>query len=292
MEIRLGDRFLSGASASQSLGWFGVPELNDDAISRLTVSAMRYAENLEGLDATSLSARLYFYNRIPLTPEAKLKYRAERKMRNVLGLSDAEPTGAILGRLWSEVRLKPPNDGWFMWQYRGGERLDSETRSTYKLYISPTLEALPATFAAVVRVLTQVGGPRFKVGRNVFGVLRPDKIVAYFGSEEALLRAAELLAKELKGVPAHGVPFSASFDDGGLISWGVDPPKTTKMLAWQETETWRLWLTNRVAVAMLQARAEDSPLPPWQSALQRLERHGVDVKTWKLRRNLEEGEAA
>ena len=97
------------------------------------------------------------------------------------------------------------------------------------------------------------------------------------------MEAAQHLLREVDGAPAHGVPFSAPINDDALLSWGVDPPKTMKTLSWQETETWRLWLTNRIAVALLQARGEGTGFPAWKFALQRLDHLGVDLTTWRLR---------
>ena len=51
-------------------------------------------------------------------------------------------------------------------------------------------------------------------------------------------------------------------------------------LVGQERESWRLWLTNRLAVALLAARRDGGPLEPWQYALARLEIDGIDPSTW------------
>jgi hypothetical protein len=50
---------------------------------------------------------------------------------------------------------------------------------------------------------------------------------------------------------------------------------------WREHESWRLWVTNRLAIALLAARR--SPLramTAWEFAVVRLELDGVDIATW------------
>jgi hypothetical protein len=80
------------------------------------------------------------------------------------------------------------------------------------------------------------------------------------------------------------VPFTAALDDDGLLSWGVDPPAAQHLLNWQPRESWRLWLTNRLANALLTARGTPAPTAkprePWEYALERLRLDGVDTDTW------------
>src|SRR5262249_57560169 len=87
------------------------------------------------------------------------------------------------------------------------------------------------------------------------GLLRPDKIVAYFPTLDGLRTASDRLATRLDGCPAHGVPFTSELSGGGLLSWGVDPPASERLVNWQPQESWRLWLTNRLANALFTARA-------------------------------------
>ena len=120
-----------------------------------------------------------------------------------------------------------------------------------------------------------------KVGNDAASLLRPDKIVLYFSDLDRVSAAARRLAHELAGCPGHGVPFTAELaDSGGLVSYGIDPPRPEFALAWQERESWRLWLTNRLAVALFAARRDGGPLEPWQYALARLEIDGIDPSTW------------
>jgi hypothetical protein len=89
------------------------------------------------------------------------------------------------------------------------------------------------------------------------------------------------LAEALTGFPAHGVPFTAAIDASGLVSWGVDPPRSEAIVAWQERESWRLWVTNRLAAALVSARnARSDGVEPWQFAIERLRLAGVDPDSW------------
>ena len=71
-------------------------------------------------------------------------------------------------------------------------------------------------------VVAAVGAPGFKVGAGAGGLLRPDKIVAYFETFERLAAAADALTERLAGVAAHGVPFTSEIAAGGQLSWGVE----------------------------------------------------------------------
>jgi hypothetical protein len=107
-------------------------------------------------------------------------------------------------------------------------------------------------------------------------LLRPDKLVAYYPSFERLAAAADAVAGRLAGTPAQGVPFTAEIAGGGLLSWGVDPPPEG---SWSGGESWRLWLTHRLATALL-AGKQATGVEPWRFALERLRLEGVDTDSW------------
>jgi hypothetical protein len=112
-------------------------------------------------------------------------------------------------------------------------------------------------------------------------LLRPDKFVVYFSAFESLRTTAERILTGLRGCPAQGVPFSAEITDDGLLSWGFDPPPDKGALAWRERESWRLWITNRLASALVAARkSATTGIEPWQFALDRLRLDQVDTATW------------
>jgi hypothetical protein len=246
---------------------------------RLSQMALQHAQRLEIEDAMRVSVRLYFYGRLATSPSWLARYSTRESIERFLHI---EPGGALARRLrhaWRAVELEPPNNGWFLWSSR--KPLGERRSDRYKLYVSPFPEAVPPVFAAAVDVAEEVGAVAFKVGNDAASFLRPDKILLYFSDLDLALVAAARLARQLAGCPGHGVPFTAELaDTDGLLSIGVDPPRAEHALAWQERESWRLWLTNRLAVALVSARREGGPLEPWQYALARLEFDGVDPSTW------------
>jgi hypothetical protein len=132
-----------------------------------------------------------------------------------------------------------------------------------------------------MEVLTDSRAHHFKVGCDAPGLLRPDKMVAYFSSFESLQDAARRIGAALAGCETQGVPFTAALQADGLLSWGIDPAPDKVTLSWQEHPSWRLWVTNRLAVALVAARgARNSGLEPWRFALERLRLENVDTDTW------------
>ena len=133
----------------------------------------------------------------------------------------------------------------------------------------------------ILAVLSKANVVHFKVGKDAPGLLRPDKIVAYCSCYEDLISAAEQLKRELEGCGAQGVPFTAELACDGLLSWGVDPPAEDRVLPWLGRESWRLWVANRLAVALIEANSDDAvSLEPWKFALRRLQVEGVDTCFW------------
>ena len=279
LEIERDGAFVTRADAYELIYGTGPSTADGGVIARLSREALRYAQDLEIGEAVRLSARLYFYNRLPASPAWRRRLPSAAAVADYLGLQAGGPIASLLEREWSPVALEPPFDGWLIWrrQRRGG----AESPSTYKLYVSPGCDALREAFAATVEVASALGAPRFKVGKDVYGLLRPDKIVVYFDRFEPLREAADRLQRRLDGCPAHGVPFTAELAGGGLLSWGTDPPRPRQALDWQERESWRLWLTNRLATALLAAKgARSRAVEPWQFALERVRLEGVDTRTW------------
>ncbi|HVP53811.1 MAG TPA: hypothetical protein VMU45_02365 [Candidatus Eisenbacteria bacterium] len=279
--------FLSGPDAA-ALIYAGAEDLPSPVaaegyLERLSLEALRYGQSLGLSDRAALSTRLYGYNRTPLSPHWKRTLRDEAAAAAYLGIREGR-NRERLEREWSSVRNPASNDGWLAWQSRrpgsGGPTTD-ENPIGCKLYISPATERLPEAFPAVLAVLGRTRVRHFKVGKDAPGLLRPDKLVAYFSRYQDLAETAEQLKQELGGCAPHGVPFTAELAGDGLLSWGIDPPADEQALPWIGRESWRLWVTNRLAVALIAARTEaSSHLEPWQFALRRLQIEGVDTRSW------------
>jgi hypothetical protein len=134
-------------------------------------------------------------------------------------------------------------------------------------------------FGEILEALSASRARQFKIGSDAAGLLRPDKIVAYFPDFERLSEAASRIGGRLSGLPPHGVPFTAGIAGDGLLSWGADPPAAERSPLVGDWESWRLWLTNRLAVALVAARSE-GVAEPWRFALDRVRLEGVDTETW------------
>jgi hypothetical protein len=281
IEVEEDGEFLSGADACDLLLDSSIPgPVGDDPIAQLSYRALRYADALEIDDASALSARLYFYNRQPTTPIWAHRLTSDAAVERFLGVAGEGSLARTIQRFWNRT---PPKDlpGWINWTSRFRIEKRSASLPTYKLYISPAIEAVPEALQVAIPILAEYSAPDFKIGSDLFGLVRPDKIVVYFDTLDLLHELADALRPAVGALAGHGVPFTAGLVGGTILSWGMDPPRAIKLLKWRETESWRLWVTNRLALYMLAARAASScALDPWQYALVRLRFEGVDISTW------------
>ncbi|HEY0546415.1 MAG TPA: hypothetical protein VGC91_13640 [Pyrinomonadaceae bacterium] len=277
LEVQLEDGFVTGAAAAKMLGLRVLEKSDEGRLGRLSLEALQYGQALECGHAPALSARLYFYNRMPASPRWTHRINTRQEFADYLGLEAGGVNRLLLNREWMLLNASPDNPGWLSWRSRRNPRM----RSSYKLYLSPQCEDLRKTLRIVLPILTELELPAFKLGRDLYGILRPDKFVIYVPTRERLDVAVDALLSNLEGVRAHGVPFTAGIDADGLVSWGMDPPRDEQLSSWQGT-SWRRWVTDRLAVALLTAKESppNAELEPWQFALQRVQIEGVDTRTW------------
>jgi hypothetical protein len=263
LEVSDGTVFRSGGAGAALLQQGTVAEPGH-RLGRLSLGALRYAAALRLEDAHVLAARLYHYNRMPLTPEWAARAPDARSVVRFLELRGSGP--------WQPATSV--GGAWIQWTRRvaaaGGP-------PTHKLYVSPVATALPALFPILLETLERAPVAQFKLGGDAAGLLRPDKLVAYFTDAGALAETADALARRLAGTPAHGVPFTAPIDVDGLLSWGMDPPPESRPLAWLPGESWRSWLVRELASGLIGGSDGPAPVGP---ALERLRRRGVDVDRW------------
>jgi len=283
LEVERDGRFVSGAEAEHLLP--PSPDVGiaaNDRLARLSREAIRYGEALEIDDPGSLSARIYFYNRVPVAPRWAHRLTTPDSIIEFLGLTSGGETRTLLDRHWSLVRPEEAQ-GWLMCVPREKQRARYGDATVDKLYVSPTVPALPDVLRVVVSTLAAHGPTTFKIGSDIHSLFSPDKLVVYFFEPGLLDVVADELRRVLDGTAAHGVPFTASLESQGLLSRGVDPPHRTKTLSWRETESWRLWVTNRLAVYLLTAKATRSSVTAISAAdfaIARLRLDGVDTSTW------------
>jgi hypothetical protein len=316
IEREAGD-FVSGAAA---LAVFGEARAAGGRLAELSRAALRYGQELartlpEG-EALHLSYRLYGFHRLPLAPRWRRRLPDGEAVRYFLGLAAGGAWRSLLERHWRQPAA-PPGEPWLRWQpaavpaARPGRPATQGGAATYKLYVSPAPEELPERFGPVLDGLAAAGAPGFKVGATAGGLLRPDKVVAYFPSFERLAEAAAAVGERLAGTASpHGVPFTSEIAGGGLLSWGVDPLPAPGwgLDAAEGSMSWRLWLTHRLARALIAgtaaaagrqaqgveaAAAKDELLEPWRFAVERLRLEGVDTDSWTPRGSLwRQGESA
>lgn len=283
LEVREGRHFVSGPRAVGILAPELEPRLGANQLSLLSYRALQYAQMLDVRDRSTLSGRLYMYNRHPITPSWHQRCGSATDTESYLGLDSATSHRRALARDWR--RMARPTGGavWFVWHAKNTLPGDHQG-PTYKLYISPQGGHVQQVFASVVLSLSDTGATSFKIGNDASGLLRPDKMIAYFTNQADLVAAASTLYRRLQGCPPHGTPFTAELYADGLLSWGVDPPWASGSLSWITAASWRSWLTAKLATALVAAKADaDSEVEPWRFALLRLSLDDVDTATWAPR---------
>ncbi|MBC6972658.1 hypothetical protein H9I32_09705 [Bacillus sp. Xin] len=282
LEVQHGESFVCGVNAYEFLyGENQLSETVDSRIPQLSRQALQYAQFLEIDDVNQLTERLYSYNRIPLSSEWIRIYPSTDVVFERLVVQSGPNLKKLLDTNWTKTS-DGTNGGWLSWSLKQSGQID-RSDFYYKLYISPRPEPefMCAAFQECTAVFTDLQVRHFKVGKDAVGLLRPDKMVAYFTTFEECEETARRLQQKLQGCPAQGTPFTAEFTKDGLLSWGMDPPHNTHGSGWQDTSSWRIWVSSRLATALHVAKAtSDSRIEPWRFALQRLHLEEVNTDTW------------
>ncbi len=277
-------RFVTAASANEVLAETDTRGPGLGALARLSLDALKYAQDLGVPNALLLSGRLYFYNRIPASPAWLARLPTYAAVRRHLGIDGSTVTSRVLDRNWRPQSAGASADTWLLWRRDASGPARDARAGAFKLYVSCAATDLGEVFAAAADTATQTGAYGLKVGRDAYGLLRPDKLIAYFHDFDEILEAADTLRARIGGCVPHGVPFTAQLDERGLLSWGIDPPSGRKPLAITGRESWRLWVTNHLASSIVAAVTDErAAREPWQFALDRLAREGVDTHTWAPR---------
>lgn len=256
-------------------------------IARLSKEALRYAAALPITDPRSLSARIYRYNTAPFTPGIQSSFGNAVRTAAILGLAGAAP---LISRLIREGYERVDHEQWLAWTRR--RFVDPEAASTlrHKLYVSPILSALPEVVDRALKVAIDLHVPSFKIGKSAGNLLRPDKFVLYLDSAETLEAVSAQLQRELAEFPAQGVPFTRMLDQTGMLSAGADPPRSLCISGWAQAESWRGWVADRLALALLQARSFSNAETRCEFALTKLSIEGIDTRDWVPTDQLWKGE--
>ncbi|CAG0936696.1 hypothetical protein TFLX_05579 [Thermoflexales bacterium] len=283
--------FVTGAVAHPLIFEARTPASAGGRVARLSLDAIEYGQALAIESSAELSARLYTYNMIPASPAWHKLIPTSDAVLGFLRIDAEGRNRRVLDRWYTHQSSNQNGTGWRIWHLRRGLEPHRETwRPAYKLYISPRPETLPEILDAIVGELGAAKVASFKIGQDLFGLLRPDKVVAYCAEFDELATLAARLQKTLAGCPAQGVPFTAGIDPAGLLSWGTDPPREIQEFAGLEQESWRLWVTNHLAVALLASKAQSAAIRPCKFALERLRLDGVDTETWTPRQAIWQSE--
>lgn len=235
-------------------------------LEQLSLAALRTTACGAVTDRAVVAQRLYRFGTTPRTAAAERDLGPEDDPMGVLGLCAGGVTRRRLDREYAPTVIT----GWYAFTRLP---LDTAATTTCKLYVSPRPDAVGRTFHRVVDVFAATGVRSFKVGRGIEGLLRPDKIVAYFDDTAQLHAVAGALTRRLARTSAHGTPFTSAIDADGLLSWGIDPP------AGRGPASWRAWITRYLADRLV-ARASQSPKARVAGALADLADAGVDATRW------------
>lgn len=290
LEVEISGRFISGPEAAAKLKSSGarhqkLNDLNfaDSYLASLSINALKYAQSLEINEAISLSTRLYAYNRYPNTAKWYQFLQNDEDCLKFLGVGYGSKLANKLKDEWQQSTMAPPNNGWFVWKRKSRKKdKSSPDRIRYKLYISPSMSDTATVLRESISTLAEEEGvSTFKVGKGSEGLLRPDKMVAYFASFESLAAVEKRLFSKLEGAAVQGTPFTADFSSHGLTSWGQDPPASDHLTGWLLDRSWRTWIASRLASGIIAARTSPAcDIEPWEFALEKIELLGVDLKTW------------
>lgn len=257
--------------------------IGEDTLSRLSFDAIRHCYTLSISNPIDMAWKLYFYNRMPATPKCVSQLPHAESVLRLLN----EASGDLYSRISAKYQClsrQAKHLGWILWVSRQKPQQES-TDELFKLYISPSPENIGHAFCKAAQLLLEYDATAFKIGPNAYGLLRPDKFVIYFDRLEVLREFAERISARVGDLRVHGVPFAAQLDSSGLISWGVDPRRTGH-LSWHSDDSWRIWVCNRLASALDEAKRSGMPCNLAERySLVKLWLLGVDTRTW-IKRSL------
>jgi len=264
------DTFVSGPEACALLGMASGAAAG--GLAKLSIDALNYGAALIHSDAATLAHKLYSYNRRPMTPAMRRRLPDRAACLSFLGLAGGREAPGAIARWWSRGDDDSP---WLVFTRRQSQRQRRE--QSCKLYVGLAFEELPDCLPALAEKLAGGEALQFKIGTDLDGLLRPDKLVAYFPSKETLSAAAQAILPIVSNRAVHAVPFSAEIAASGALSWGMDPAN-----AWfGERVSWRQWICEKLAAALIAARTNAAgPVAPSQFALERLRLEGVDTGTF------------
>ncbi len=235
-------------------------------IAQLSLAGLRMAASGVWTETALVAHWLYRFGTVPRGPAIDRDFGPDDDPMAVLGMT----AGGSARRLLETDYAATSFQGWYSFARQPARE---QVASVCKLYVSPRPEALADVFPRIADAFARSGVRSFKVGRGIEGLLRPDKIIAYFEDRAHMEDVAGVLCRSLRGCPAQGVPFTGEAGGNGLLSSGVDPP------VGGAAASWRSWVTKRLA-ASLMARRDTPGVDLVAEALADLRLAGVDPDLW------------
>lgn len=271
--------FVGGPAALEVIPGLADTTGPSDPLTSLSDDALRYAASFHGASVRAVEDRLYAYNGAPADPALR-RFEPASAAAHALGLTSDARVGQLISGTWvGPVRFS--TGPW--WTFTQPAAPPAELLR-FKVYVSPRIDDLRRALEMAIPILIRCDCPAFKIGAGLLQLLRPDKFVTYFANRDDMLRCALALAETMKPVHPQGVPFTASAAGSASVSWGIDPPASATLLSWQGQDSWRTWVTRRLARYLVIARHNPSNrVAPWQFARTRLELDGVDTACWVAR---------
>lgn len=280
LELEEDGRFLLGGealgsleNAQKTLATTPASKLTS-RLGRISQAALVTASALPNANRKSRAQWLYGYHRQPITPRWRALLRSQGEIQAWLGL-DGKPGLRLdaLGRRLTE-------GSWISWDFEQRPRPGSGP--TFKLYISPRAGDIPTALAGLSKVLGRFDAFHLKVGRDLPGLWRADKLMLYFADFDGMTTAAEQLRSLFGDLEPQGVPFTADMGLGGLLSWGGDPPLRRHWNPEPTRSSWRQWVTERLAAAFDEVGSfgESESFPAWRRVTDLLALEGINTETW------------
>jgi hypothetical protein len=283
IEIKYEGKFVSGTDALKAIFndvlWDS--EIVPGYLPALSTRAIQYGLSLHNLSVRSMSRRLYTFNTTPWDAVAKLNFYSPRSIKDFLFPESDMSLHFWLNKKWSSLNVSG-TEYWLAWSKLNSDAEIKESMKTpiFKLYISSTFPDLPRVLRQSLPVLSAANTFSFKIGNSLEGLLRPDKMVAYFLNMEDLKTTAKLLFDNLKKISVQGVPFTSPLDHTGLLSFGVDPP-TSEVLTEIEGASWRCKVTDQLSLAIIQAQEESLNMrESFDFIKAKLLLAGIDITNW------------
>lgn len=280
LQVAEGSQWLCGPAACKPGDQVAAPR-SESRLHQLSMEALQHAASLKSVEVTELCSRLYQFNSLPLNPAWLQQFPDQCAVEECLQIQTGGRNCAVLERYWSRIRSDEAPQPWLSWTSRTFIAASAERSVGYKLYLSPLPSAIRDAFSVWLPAISAARAHHFKIGADARGLLRPDKIVAYFNDRASLEDAAGQICDGLRGCPEQGVPFTAAFSNSALLSWGSDPPLETALPISLQRQSWRQWVTQRLGCALALAKREPlGATSACEFALLRLGLEGVDTTEW------------